>query len=140
MAPAATDPDGPAVILDASALVAVLLAEPGYKRLLDRMASAAALAVGAPSLVEAAIVLTSRKGKDARPMLNEFLRDAEIDVIPFTADHFNAALDAFRRYGKGRHRAALNFGDCLAYAVARVAGLPLLFTGHDFTATDLNRA
>jgi ribonuclease VapC len=80
-------------------------------------------------------MLSGRLGKDARPMLNEFLREAEIEVIPFTGDHFHAALDAFLRYGKGRHPAGLNLGDCLAYAAATLAGLPLLYTGNDFTGT-----
>jgi len=128
------------VILDSSAIVAVLLAEPGFERLLDRIASAEAAGVGAPTLVEAAIVVSSRLGKDARPMLNEFLREAEIEVIPFLGDHFDAALDAFLRYGKGRHPAGLNFGDCLAYAAASLAGLPLLYAGNDFTATDITPA
>jgi ribonuclease VapC len=128
------------VILDSSAIVAVLLAEPGFERLLDRIVSAEAAGVGAPALVEAAIVLSSRLGKDARPMLNEFLREAEIEVIPFAGDHFHAALDAFLRYGKGRHPAGLNFGDCLAYAAATLAGLPLLYTGNDFAATDITPA
>jgi ribonuclease VapC len=99
-----------------------------------------AAGVGAPTLVEAAIVLSSRLGKDARPMLNEFLREAEIEVIPFTGDHFRAALDSFLRYGKGRHPAGLNFGACLAYAAATLAGLPLLYAGSDFSATDITPA
>jgi ribonuclease VapC len=125
------------VVLDASALVAILLAEPDAERLLRAIGDAPLIAVGAPTLVEAAMVLSSRLVRDARPLLAEFLREAEAEIIPFTADHYEVALDAFRRFGKGRHPAALNFGDCLSYAVARVAGLPLLFTGDDFARTDL---
>jgi ribonuclease VapC len=83
------------------------------------------------------MVLGSRLGRDARPLVNEFLREAEVEVVPFGRDHYEIAVDAFRRYGKGRHAAGLNFGDCLTYALARLSGLPLLFTGDDFSQTDL---
>jgi ribonuclease VapC len=76
-------------------------------------------------------------GRDPRPQLSRFLREMEVEVIPFTAEHYEVAVDAFERFGKGRHPAALNFGDCLTYAVARLSGLPLLFTGEDFARTDL---
>ena len=125
------------MILDASAILAVILAEPGHERVLGEMSEATLVAVGAPTLVETAMVLSSRLRRDARPLLNEFLREADAEVIPFGQDHYEVALDAFQRYGKGRHPAALNFGDCLAYAIARLAGLPLLFTGEDFSKTDL---
>ena len=65
------------------------------------------------------------------------MREAEVEIVPFEPEHYQAAADAFERYGKGRHKAALNFGDCLTYAVAHVAGMPLLFTGQDFSQTDL---
>ncbi len=98
------------------------------------------VAVGAPTLVETATVLSFRLQRDAGPLLREFLREAEVEVLPFEQDHYEAAVDAFVRYGKGRHAAALNFGDCLTYAVARLSGLPLLFTGDDFSKTDLPAA
>jgi ribonuclease VapC len=88
-------------------------------------------------LLETAMVLSSRLGKDPRPVLNGLLRKMEVEVIPFTAEHYEVAMDAFERFGKGRHPAALNFGDCLTYAVARLSGLPLLYTGNDFARTDL---
>ena len=125
------------MILDTSAILSVLLGEPGYDVLLRKMSDAPFLAVGGPTLVEAAMVLGSRLGRDARPLVNEFLREAEVEVVPFGRDHYEIAVDAFRRYGKGRHAAGLNFGDCLTYAVARLSGLPLLFTGDDFSQTDL---
>ena len=128
------------VILDSSAIVAIMLAEPGYKTLLDKIVSSAVVAVSAPTVVEAAIVLSSRLGRDARPELNEFLRQAEVEVIPFTDEHVNLVMDAFLRYGKGRHPAALNFGDCLAYATAALSASPLLFTGKDFSRTDIQPA
>ena len=128
------------IVLDSSAIVAVMLAEPGYQTILERMGAAELLAAGAPTVVETAIVLSARMGRDARPELDAFLREADVEIIPFTADHYRAAVDAFLRFGKGRHAAALNFGDCLAYAVATVAGLPLLFVGADFSRTDLGVA
>ena len=88
-------------------------------------------------MLETAMVLSSRLGKDPRPVLNGFLRKMDVEVIPFTAEHYEAAVDAFERFGKGRHPAALNFGDCLSYAAAHLSGLPLLYTGNDFARTDL---
>jgi ribonuclease VapC len=128
------------MILDASAILSILLKEPGHDRIVNRLNRASITAVGAPTLVEAAMVLTTRLERDARPLLNQFLREAEVEVIPFTREHFEIAMDAFRRYGKGRHPAALNFGDCLCYAVARISGFPLLYTGDDFSKTDLQSA
>ena len=128
------------MILDSSAILAVLLAEPGHSRILERMGEAQIIGVGAPTVVESAIVLSARLGRDARAELNEFLQGAEAEVIPFALEHYNAAVDAFQRFGKGRHPAALNFGDCMSYAVAALAGLPLLFAGNDFSKTDIQRA
>jgi ribonuclease VapC len=87
-----------------------------------------------------AIELSRRRGQDAGPWLRSFLRNADAEVVPFTEEHLDAAIDAFLRFGKGRHRAALNFGDCMAYAVAAVAGMPLLYTGNDFAQTDIPAA
>lgn len=83
------------------------------------------------------MVLSSRLGEDSRRLLDDFLQEMDVEVIPFTAQHYEVAVDAFERFGKGRHPAALNFGDCLTYAVARLSGLPLLYTGEDFARTDL---
>jgi ribonuclease VapC len=128
------------MVLDSSAIVAMIHGEPGCEELVRRMDRADIVAVGTPTLVEAGLVLTWRLGHDARAAIGDFLRDAEVDIIPFTEEHYQLAVDAFQRYGKGRHPAALNFGDCLTYAVARVAGMPLLFTGDDFSKTDIPRA
>jgi ribonuclease VapC len=125
------------VILDTSAILAILLREQGWRALSDKIASAEIVGVGAPTLAEAAIVLSSRVGRDATPLIARFLREAEAELIPFSCEHYEVARDAFLRFGKGRHPAALNFGDCLTYAVARLAGLPLLFTGRDFSKTDI---
>ena len=117
-----------------------MLAETGHKTVLDKIVSSAVVAVSAPTVVEAAMVLSSRLGRDVRPELNEFLRQAEVEVIPFTDEHVSLATDAFLRYGKGRHPAALNFGDCLAYAAAALSASPLLFAGKDFSRTDIQPA
>jgi len=84
-----------------------------------------------------AIELSRRRGQDAGPWLRSFLRNADAEVVPFTEEHLDAAIDAFLRFGKGRHRAALNFGDCMAYALARETGEELLFKGTDFAQTDI---
>jgi ribonuclease VapC len=129
-----------ALILDSSAILAAMLAEPSAGQVLERLDAAFSIGIASPTLVEAAIVLSSRLGKDSRPRLNEFLREAEVEIVPFGPGHVDAAIDAFMRYGKGRHPASLNFGDCLTYAAAAVAALPLLFTGNDFSKTDIEAA
>jgi ribonuclease VapC len=125
------------MVLDTSAILSVLLAEPGSGRLIERISQSAIVVVGAPTVVETAIVLSSRLRLDARPMVNGLLREAEAEVVAFSKEHYEIAVDAFQRYGKGRHPAALNFGDFITYAVAYVAQLPLLCTGKDFPRTDL---
>ena len=124
------------MVLDSSAIVAIHLREPGHERLIDRI-DAAEVVVGVPTMLEAAMVLTARLGHDARPVLFAFLRRLDTEVVAFNEEHLDAAATAFIRFGRGRHPAALNFGDCMSYAVASVAGMPLLFTGEDFRRTDI---
>jgi ribonuclease VapC len=93
--------------------------------------------IGAPTLTETAIVLASKLGEDSRSLLAVLLESLDVTVVPFTAAHGREAREAFLRFGRGRHPAALNFGDCLTYAVAKLADQPLLFTGDDFSQTDL---
>lgn len=128
------------MILDSSAIIAVVLQEPGYEGLVEKIARADELAIGAPTLSETGIVLTSRMGRDAAGLLVQFVHEWRVSVIPFGNDHWREAVMAYGEYGKGRHKAALNFGDCLTYAVARLAGKPLLCTGGDFSKTDLQIA
>jgi len=104
------------------------------------MSAAPALGIGAPTLVETTIVLSARLGQDARGLVSRFVLEADVAVVPFTDAHFGTALDAWLRYGRGRHAASLNFGDCLAYATSRVAGEPLLFSGAEFGRTDIAAA
>lgn len=118
-------------------MVAIHLKEPGHERLIDAIDHAEVVVVGVPTLLETAMVLTTRLGQDARPTLLAFLRRIDAEVVPFHEEHLDAAITAFLRFGRGRHPAALNFGDCMSYAVAAVAGMPLLFTGDDFPQTDI---
>jgi ribonuclease VapC len=128
------------VVLDSSAIVAIHLKEPGHQRLIDAIDNSEIVVVGAPTLLETSMVLTARLGQDARPLLSAFLRQLEAEVVAFNQEHLDAAVAAFLRFGRGRHPASLNFGDCMAYAVASAAGMPLLFTGEDFAHTDIPRA
>ena len=128
------------MVLDSSAIIAIELQEPGFERLIDRIGEAKAVIIGVPTMFETVMVLSRRRGQDARPWLRGFLRSARAEAVTFTEEHLDAAIDAFLRFGKDRHRAALNFGDCMAYAVAAVAGMPLLYTGNDFAQTDIPAA
>jgi ribonuclease VapC len=125
------------VILDASALVAIALDEPERAALVTKINAAETIAVGAPTLVEAGIVLSSRTGQDGGAILAEIVAAGDVVVIEFGARHWEQAVSAWWRFGKGRHPAGLNFGDCLAYASAAVAGEPLLAKGDDFPQTDI---
>jgi ribonuclease VapC len=128
------------VVLDASALVAVIFEEPGFRSLVDRAGNATVLIVGAPTVFEASMVLARRFRNDVSPRLNGLLDSMRAEIVPFGPQHFEIALNAFLRYGKARHPARLNFGDCMSYAVASLAGLPLLYTGTDFSKTDIQSA
>ena len=128
------------MILDSSAVVAIMMKEPGWEDLLARLVSTPHAGIGAPTLAETGIVLAARTGADPRGMLAGFLQELGISTVPFGEAHWRAAVEAYRRYGKGRHPAGLNFGDCMTYAVARLAGRALLCTGSDFLQTDLDVA
>lgn len=125
------------MILDSSAVVALFFQEPGHEALAVKIAQAEQVGIGAPSLVECGIVLSARMGNDARGLLARFLEETGIVIIPFTDAHYALAIGAWLKYGKGRHPAALNFGDCLSYAISKSAGMPLLCVGNDFAQTDL---
>lgn len=101
------------------------------------MAEAESLAIGAPTLFEAAMVAIGRYEQRGHDLLAYFLEEQGVGVISFEEHHWEVAVDAFDRYGKGRHPARLNLGDCMTYATAAVAGEPLLFIGNDFTRTDI---
>ncbi len=126
--------------LDSSALIAILFAESGHLDLVDRILEADHVRIGAPTLVEASLVLAGRRRARAAGDAEELVKELGITVVPFGETEWRVALEAFLRFGRGRHEAALNFGDCLAYATASVAGDALLFVGDDFARTDIRPA
>ena len=128
------------MIIDTSALVAVILGEPDAEAHLRAMSTADDLSVSASTLVEALIVVEARQGPEASADLQALLADLEATVVPFDEDQANAAAGAWARFGKGRHPACLNLGDTFSYALARTTGEPLLFKGDDFSKTDVARA
>ena len=126
-----------AALLDTSVVVAILTREEGAEELATRLLDIEVLALPTPCAAEAMLVMHSKFGRDPMPELLGFYREFGVEIIPFTADHLSWFGHGFWRYGKGRHPAALNLGDCFTYAVAKYTGLPLLFTGNDFARTDL---
>jgi len=125
------------MILDSSAIVALFLQEPGHEQLRHKIGAATFVGISAATLVETALVLSARLKRDMRGSLARFIEESGAIIIPFTDSHYSLAVSAWLKYGKGRHPAALNFGDCLAYATAKAAAMPLLFVGDDFPQTDL---
>ncbi len=124
--------------LDTSALIAVLFSEPGYLDVVDRILEADVVRVGAPTLVETSLVFAGRRGKSGGGReVEDLVQELGVAIVPFGEAEWHRAADAFARYGRGRHKAALNFGDCLAYATAATAGDSLLYVGDDFRHTDL---
>lgn len=128
------------MILDSSALVSMIIEEPGHEQLLDVVSDAADVAIGAPTLLESEMVMISRTGTRGQDLVTQFMFRNQIVVIAFGDTHRRAAAEAFKRYGKGRHPASLNYGDCMTYATAKLADHPLLFTGNDFAQTDIPAA
>jgi ribonuclease VapC len=126
--------------LDSSALIAILFAEPGHLDLVDRILVAESVRVAAPTLVETSMVLAGRRRTSVVSDVDALVQELGITVVPFGEPEWHAAVEAFLRFGRGRHAAALNFGDCLAYAAAVVANDSLLFVGDDFRLTDVTAA
>jgi ribonuclease VapC len=128
------------LILDTSALVAIVLKEPSWKELLEKIGRDDSVGVATPTLAETGIVLAARLGRDPRSLLARLVEELGLVTIPFSDAHWREAVGAYQRFGKGRHPASLNFGDCLSYAAARLAEAPLLCVGQDFPKTDLTLA
>lgn len=126
------------MIVDSSAILAIFLREAGAEELLSAILEADFAGIGAPTAAETGLVLTSRFEKNATGLLLRFFEETGIEILPFTNLHWQRAVDAFWRFGKGRHPAGLNFGDCMTYATAAMAGQPLLCRGDDFPKTDLD--
>lgn len=128
------------MVIDTSAIVAVLFDEPD-QRLYDKAIAASAVRlVSAVTRVELSFVIESRKGEAGRQQLDRLLTLTGAEIIAVTPQQVGIAIDGFRRFGKGRHRAALNIGDCFSYALAISTGEPLLFKGNDFIHTDVRPA
>ncbi|MDO9502194.1 type II toxin-antitoxin system VapC family toxin [Falsiroseomonas sp.] len=128
------------MILDTSALMAVLFKERDFEAFGHAMTQADHVAISAATLVEATIVVTGRDGDQGAADLRGLLAELRAEVVPVTERAAQAAIDGWHRFGKGRHKAALNFGDCFAYALARERNAPLLFKGTDFSETDVKAA
>lgn len=125
------------MIVDTSALVAVILGEPDAEGYLRAMSGAESLMVSAATLTEALIVVEARQGRDAASDLAALLAEVEAEVVSVDESQAELAASAYRRFGKGRHTAALNFGDTFSYALAAARGEALLYKGDDFAATDV---
>lgn len=125
------------MIVDSSAILAIFFRERDAEVLLSSILEADFAGIGAPTAAETGLVLSARLKQNATGSLLRFFRETGIEIVPFTDLHWQRAIDAYARFGKGRHPAALNFGDCLTYATAVLARQPLLCRGNDFRQTDL---
>ncbi|MPZ31284.1 MAG: PIN domain-containing protein [Rhodospirillales bacterium] len=128
------------MVVDSSALIAIYLDEPEKAAFALMIVSADGPCIGAPNFLEASMIAETRNGEAGCRELDRIAANLGLRIASFDATHIQAAREAFRRYGKGRHRAGLNFGDCCAYALAKALEMPLLFKGNDFALTDLKRA
>jgi len=125
------------VVIDTSAMLAILLGEAEAPQFAKAIAADHKRLMSAFSALETGIVIEARKGPAGAREWDVLLYQAAIDIIPFTSDQYTLAREAWRRYGKGKHAAALNIGDCCSYALSRFSEEPLLFKGNDFNKTDL---
>ena len=128
------------MVIDTSALVAILLGEPEAESFALAIAGDPNRLISTFTALETAIVIEAKKGQHAGRELDLLLHQARIEMVPMTAEQFELARSAWRKYGKGRHPAGLNIGDCCSYALAKAADEPLLFKGNDFLQTDIKRA
>ena len=126
------------MVIDTSALLAIFLAEPERKPFLDSILQAETRMISAATVLETGIVLEARRGESAGREFDLFLVRANLQIVSVDNEQAEIARSAWRKYGKGRHPAALNFGDCFAYALAKSSGEPLLAKGTDFVATDID--
>ena len=125
------------MVLDTSAVMAVLLQEPVAERLVSAMEADRTRLISAASVVESSLVLLGRYGEAGEALLDRLLRGIGAEVVPVGEEQVVLARDAALRFGRGRHPAALNFGDCFSYALSVTRGEPLLFVGDDFSKTDV---
>ena len=125
------------MVIDSSALVAIFLAEPERQKFLSAIMSAETRFISAASVLETGIVLESRQGEASGREFDLFVVRASLEIVPVDAEQADLARSAWRKYGKGRHGAGLNFGDCFSYALAKFSGEPVLAKGTDFARTDI---
>jgi ribonuclease VapC len=124
------------MIVDSSALAAVIFGEEDRRVYIEALSGPERKYMSSVNFLEIGIVAESRKGEAGAKALGRILSESEIDVVAFDSGQAEIALDAWRRYGKGRHKAGLNLGDCTSYALAKISNEPLLFKGEDFSETD----
>ena len=125
------------MVVDTSALLAIFMAEPERAQFLEMITQSETRCISAASMLETGIVLEARRGESAGREFLLFMHDAKFDVISVDSEQMDVARLAWRKYGKVHHPAGLNFGDCFAYALAKVLDEPILFKGDDFKQTDL---
>jgi ribonuclease VapC len=125
------------MIVDTSAVLAIFLNEPERKQFLDSLTAADTRRISAANALEAGIVLESKRGEAAGREYDLFVVRVNLEIVPVDAEQIEIARSAWRRFGKGRHPAGLNFGDCFSYALAKASGEPLLAKGQDFCHTDV---
>jgi ribonuclease VapC len=129
------------MIVDSSALVAIIRSESDFEIYVSALQKSALNKIAASTYLEVCMVLVGNRSEEAKGIVSDVLRKFEISIIDFTAEMAHVALAAFMQYGKGQgHRAQLNYGDCMSYAVAKVEAMPLLFKGEDFRYTDVESA
>jgi ribonuclease VapC len=126
------------MVIDSSALLAILFGEPEKRRFNELIEAHATRLMSAASYLETAIIIDTRLGYEGARGLKLFLAEAAIAIEPVTLEQAEIAREAYRRFGRGNHAAALNFGDCFAYALTKSTGEPLLFKGNDFSQTDID--
>jgi len=125
------------MVLDTSAVVAVLQNEPERRKFNEAIEASESRSLSTASFVECSMILESRYGTDGVRDLDLFIAKAQVSLVPVDEEQANLARRAFQKFGKGRHPAGLNFGDCFSYALSRALDLPLLFKGNDFNQTDV---
>ncbi len=126
------------MVIDSSALVAMLFGKPDAQRFATAIEADNVRLIGAPTILETSIVIDDEQDESGLRELDLLVHRANIEIIAFSEPHFRIALQAFQRFGKGRHPARLNYGDCFSYALSKATGEPLLFKGNDFALTDID--
>ena len=128
------------MVIDSSAVMAIVFIEPDALHYYNKIVSTNVRLLSAATLVETSLVVMRRRSPGGLAVLDDLIKRLKIEVISVDEEQAILAREAFRRFGKGRHRACLNYGDCFSYALAKQTGLPLLFKGNDFSETDLESA